>query len=147
MKLRFTYLPLILWAFILTHCGTSKSDRSAADTIKTTGVIPDTLVTNSQEMILKWKEVSISEFGPIYIFEDKKGDYVRFSLIEIPGFNFQENTYFNTVYSNDNAFPIITLRPEIADTWFTVGIKKEVRELDGEDTEVSIIFSMNPVKK
>ena len=151
MKSNSTHHLLILLAIVFTHCGINKSDESAAaDTINSTGMINDTLavapetVNSTSVMILKWKEVSISEFGPTYVFEDTLGNEVYFTVIEIPGFDFQKNKYFNTIYENDNPLPTVTLRPEIINVWFTVIIKKKVRELDEGDGEVSIIVAMNP---
>ena len=101
--------------------------------------------STTQALLLKWVEINMSEYGPAYVFEDKAGNQVFIQFIEMPGFDFQKNDYFEAVYSDDSMFPTITLRKEVIGQWYRATIKNELRELVGATGEVSIVTGLEPV--
>jgi hypothetical protein len=159
MPMCFTPTNFLFLALLTCCCSTNKKnpvgDQDPAnvslemrDTLGLSGdAIGYSADSTEQVVQLKWKEINMSEYGPAYVFIDKRGKDVFIRLIEIPDFDFEKNDYFDVIYSDESVFPAVTLRQEGIDRWYTVTIKKEMRELDGAEAEFSIITAIARTKE
>lgn len=97
---------------------------------------------------LRWKNVSVTEFGPSYIFEDEDGNEIYYNYIEFSGFEMDNNEYFTTTRYDDRALPELKLKEGIKDKWFKIKLQPQMRESSGsgETLEVDVIVGIEPLQ-
>jgi hypothetical protein len=101
--------------------------------------------STSQPVFLKWKDVSYSEYGPLYVFEDRKGEELRIRLIEIPNWDFDHNDYLDVTSPANSEFPEVTLKESAVGKWYKAVVQMETRLLDGVEQETPVMRSLEIV--
>jgi len=93
---------------------------------------------------LKFKYVGYVEGSLTINMEDKNGNLVSFRNIDISGFDFNDNPYFEVDTAGGFAITQYKLKEGIADRWFYVGWREKEEEVDSElSTTVGIIKEIN----
>ena len=128
MKICLNFVALLMVSSIMISCG--GKETSSSQTAYT----------------LKWKGIDWMENGPSYQFEDQDGKEFHFSLLIIPEFKPDSNSYFTIRY--DRSLPEYQLKDEIKDKWFRVNIEKQLRSIEGsgKEGEVEVIVDIEPVE-
>ena len=158
MKTPTRLLTLILFTALVAGCGSGKpnpeNSAAAIDSSEYAGepISPDTFsvktyltaAENQTAYILRWKDIWIMEDQATYTFEDLSSNSVTFNFIEIPGWDEENNPYYNVIHREDRMFPELTLKEVIKDKWLTVISEKKMKYITGmdEEAEMEVIVGM-----
>lgn len=151
MKISIYLTALTIIGTCLVAC---KSDRTQNATAEAPATLADsaskeqTPTPQFATQNLRWKNVSVTEFWPSYIFEDEDGNEIYYNYIEFSGFEMDNNEYFTTTRYDDRALPELKLKEGIKDKWFKVKLQPQMRESSGsgETLEVDVIVGIEPLQ-
>jgi hypothetical protein len=102
---------------------------------------------SNRTLVLKWKSISSSEWGPSYEFTDEAGNDFIADRLNIEGFSEDSNEYFFVKQVDDTPMSQYEMRDGITNNWYDVKIKTIQEESDAGDgsmKDVQVVVSIKP---
>src|SRR5690349_1049119 len=123
---------------------TNVSDNQEADTVQTESAAEPS--PSTQTLVLKWKSVSMDEYGRTYEFEDLNSNIIRVDYLNIPNFSDAENDYFTTTPVEGTPFSTFELKRGVTDKWFDVTLVTSQEESMAGDGIMADVLTITAIK-
>jgi hypothetical protein len=140
----------LFFCFALLSCSTNKtaSEDVKADSVSQPAQATEAKDDSTRTLVLQWKSVSSSEWGPSYEFTDESGNDFTAHQLAMPGFSEENNEYFTSTPVDGSPFSRYEIKDAIKQNWYDVKVytKQEENENagEGEMKDVQIIVSLKP---
>jgi hypothetical protein len=138
----FLFFCLTFWSCTNKSASTDKIEMSESPTEITAKD------DSTRTLVLQWKSVSSSEWGPSYEFTDESGNDFTAQQLAMPGFSEENNEYFTSTPVDGSPFSKYEIKDAIKQNWYDVKVftRQEENENagEGEMKDVQIIVSLKP---